>query len=440
MKTIKMLEQFLNDENGWEMFITGPAGTGKTTQLRNIVKWLEENNISYVVTAFTHKACDVIKSKIKSDKVQTLHSFLKVVPMPNEETLSKRRVTQTAQVKKPNQVQLLIVDEFSMINEKDVARIEELQDPEYEGTPKMKVLYIGDLNQLPPVDGEACVYPKEPYWIKLTKVWRQEGNTGLLDTLTELNKMIQGEVKPHALEPNDSFIRNVDLVEKWKEVESDDKVILAYTNKKVQEYNFALKGSEPIMDDIHFCPTTHWYVKYLGDTEEFNEILARTGIIAFGSKYRTLEYLVDTLSEEHSVKFGLWYIEELDEIAVMPYVFGHYNYKQVLELLSDNIIEVQKEIKTKYNPASIKHWAKANSHDNLARKRAKAWRDYLTFTECVVCIDHNIATTIHKSQGSTYDYVFIDGDDVYKCPDSSLYLKLLYVAMSRARNKIFLNN
>ena len=440
MKTIEMLEQFLNDENGWEMFITGPAGTGKTTQLKKIVQWLEKNNVSYVVTAFTHKACDVIKSKIKSDKVQTLHSFLKVVPMPNEETLSKRRVTQTAQVKKPNQVQLLIVDEFSMINEKDVARIEELQDPEYEGIPKMKVLYIGDLNQLPPVDGELCVYPKEPYWIKLTKVWRQEGNSGLLDVLTELNAMIQGEVEPHYIEGNDSFVRNVDIIEKWKEVKNDDKVILAYTNKKVQEYNFMIKGNEPIEDEMHFCPTTHWSVKYLGEAENFNEILARSGVIAFGSKYRTLEYLVEHLSKEYNIKLGLWYIEELDEIAVLPYIFGHYNYKVVLDELSENIINIQKQIKNEFKCESIKYWTKANPHHPLARKRTKAWRDYLTFTDCVVCIDHNIATTIHKSQGSTYDYVFIDGEDVYKCPDSSLYLKLLYVAISRARKKAFLNN
>jgi len=439
MKSIEMLEKFLNDENGWEMFITGPAGTGKTTQLKKIIEWLEENKVNYVVTAFTHKACDVIKERTGTDKVQTLHSFLKVVPMPNEEALSQRRIKQTAQVKKPSPVKLLIIDEFSMISDRDIARIEELQDPNYEGIPQMKVLYIGDLNQLPPVDSEPAVYPKEPYWIKLTKVYRQGKNNKLLDVLLELNKMIQGEIEPHYIEPNDNFIRNVDLVKEWKEREGNN-IILAYTNEQVQYYNFLLKGAKPIEGEEHFCPSLHHYVEYRGEATYIEQVRTRQGDLPFNSKYKTLEYLMDYLAPKYNIKFGEFYDKDEEELVIYPYIFGHYNYKVVREALEEQIVNIQKEIKRKYNPASISHWCKANAHNELARKRTKAWRDYLTFNDCVVCIDHNIATTVHKSQGSTFDNVFIDGEDLGKCSDINLMLKLYYVAISRAKYKAFINN
>ena len=78
----------------------------------------------------------------------------------------------------------------------------------------------------------------------------------------------------------------------------------------------------------------------------------------------------------------------------------------------------------------------------MARQRAKAWRDHLTFNDLVLCIDFPYAMTVHKSQGSTYDEVYIDSDDLYKCAENnfSLYLKLLYVAISRAKHDVFMSS
>jgi hypothetical protein len=86
-------------------------------------------------------------------------------------------------------------------------------------------------------------------------------------------------------------------------------------------------------------------------------------------------------------------------------------------------------------------WASLNSHTKLARARAKAWRDYLTFKEYVICLDFPHAMTVHKSQGSTYNTVYLDSDDLYLCAtrNFNLYLKLMYVAISRASNKVYTN-
>ena len=50
----------------------------------------------------------------------------------------------------------------------------------------------------------------------------------------------------------------------------------------------------------------------------------------------------------------------------------------------------------------------------------------------------NFALTVHKSQGSTYDEVFIDLDDMKSIKDLRELAKLLYVAMSRAKYRVIL--
>ena len=45
---------------------------------------------------------------------------------------------------------------------------------------------------------------------------------------------------------------------------------------------------------------------------------------------------------------------------------------------------------------------------------------------------------MHKSQGSTYDTVFIDLENIGSCRNPDQVARMLYVAVSRARNRIFL--
>jgi hypothetical protein len=46
------------------------------------------------------------------------------------------------------------------------------------------------------------------------------------------------------------------------------------------------------------------------------------------------------------------------------------------------------------------------------------------------------AATVHKAQGSTYDTVFIDLDDLSTCRNPDQAARLLYVAFSRARRRV----
>ena len=90
---ISTFKQFLADEQAWDMYITGAAGTGKTTSLAEGVQYCIDQEIPYVVCAYTHKACGILRDKLPQGAiVRTLHSFLGKRPCINTNATKKEYV------------------------------------------------------------------------------------------------------------------------------------------------------------------------------------------------------------------------------------------------------------------------------------------------------------------------------------------------------------
>ena len=436
--------EFLSDPEAWDLYITGPAGTGKTTALGELANHCLQANIEFVVCAFTHKACGILAEKLPAGTpIRTLHSVLRKRPSINDRATKAKHVEVSRQHDKPEKYQLMLVDEFSMVGEQDYMDIVAMQDPEYEADVAMKVVYIGDLNQLPPVGDMQTITPEDPWWIKLTTIHRQKDGNQLLGTLGDLVDMLQGG-KPKALESNKNFIRGVDIVEKYKLYNDHldaDPVLLAYTNMRVESLNAQIAGKDtPDHTDVLFSPTTrmHYIMDHFIETSKVESIVTAFGgeELLFNTKYKTLEHLITM----QNVQFIQLHTEAEGEFVTHACVFGHYQYKLALDELKFAAANSNKEIEH-IHKTSAKMWAGANPHSKLTRARSKAWRDYLTFKDCVICLDFPYAMTVHKSQGSTYDTVFIDTDDLYKCAERNfeLYLRLMYVAISRASNIVYTN-
>lgn len=435
-------EKFLADNEAWDMFITGPAGTGKTTSLDELVEFAKAQGLNPVVCAFTHKACNILRSKLSADtNIATLHSVLRKRPTVNDQATKAKYIEKSMQHTKPDKYDILFIDEFSMVGEQDYMDIVALQDPEYEGAPAMKVVYIGDLNQLPPVGDMQTINPSGEYWVKLTKIYRQKDGNELLDTLHSIVDMLGGAA-PTPLTPNKNFIRDINLEQEYRNCKDEDKVLLAYTNQRVEKLNRWIAGKEePNHNDSLFSPTTrmHYIMDHFIPSSFINTIRKAYGDeeLGFGSKYKTLEYLLTM----PGIKFIDMHTDDGEgEFVTYACIFGHYQYKLYLDDLKRAAAQANKEIE-RVHKASAKIWAHANPHAPLARARAKAWRDYLTFKECVICLDFPHALTVHKSQGSTYKYVFLDTEDLYRCAETNftLYLKLLYVGIGRASEKVYTN-
>lgn len=440
-----MIEKFLNQDIHLEAFLTGPAGSGKTTDLKEIVLTLNKLNITYKVVAYTHKAKDILISKLppKTD-ITTLHSFLKKRPGINSKAKHLRALMVNSQRGKPETLELLIIDEFSFVGEKDYYSIGDLQDElmlttyhcekcgevdEEEMTcvdcrgsvtetsiKPLKVLYVGDLNQLSPVDGPPAVYPQEPFWTKLTKIYRTTSDISI--PLSKLVDMIEGNKPMSYLEPTDNFLRNQDINVLYKNDKEIDKILLAFTNKAVEFHNFTIQGyKRPKENDILYCPTLKKIVTLVSISDKCNEddlLHTAIGIITKDTKYNPMK----VLNSLKYVKFFECIPEGSNESIVIPGIFGSYQNKLIRTSLGKNLVAL-------------------NKGDKCSKK---VYKEYKAINDYVSILDFNHCMTIHKSQGSEYAHVYVDSKDLSICISSQERMKLLYVAMSRSKDFIYLNN
>ena len=419
---LNTFKQFLDDPRAFDMYITGRAGTGKTTDLSYLVDYCHGQEIDCTVAAFTHKACEVLASKLMpGTDIITLHKFLNKRPTINGNATNKKYISSNAKVGDSKETTILFIDEYSMVGERDLMDLREND---------IKIVWLGDPYQLPPVGDVAAVSPSGAYQVVLHEIKRQAKDNPLGQTLEQLVGFIEGKPITPLLE-NANFLRGRDLA-----MEQGD-IILAYTNERVQELNARIQSyTKPIENDMVFSPTTRHHYKFLGWTSKPTQIELPFGDpLTLGSKYKTLEYLI-----KNRTKFAI--LEDLDgEIVTMAAVFGHYDYKMKLEELKGAAAETNRVIETDFKGHKAAAWSAQNKGHILAKRRAKAWRDFLSFNDSAVCIDFTHAMTVHKSQGSTYETVLVDTDDLHKAAYFSMktYLQLMYVALSRASKKVITN-
>ncbi|EHN8305347.1 ATP-dependent helicase [Campylobacter jejuni] len=414
----KFIDDFLAS-NELEAFITGPAGSGKTTVLKEITNHLLSNEVNFIVTAFTHKAKQVLQSKLDSNiEIKTLHSWLKKRPTINRNAKNIKVIMTNKQYGRPDFLRLLIVDEFSFVSEKDYFSIGELQDelelmdlPEFkEGRLRpLKVLYVGDLNQLSPVKGYSAIEPYGKFWKKLTKVHRTDND--LINPLTTLVNIIEGKEKLRYLEPTDNFIRKADIIKEYKASKEQDKIILAFTNKAVQNINADIKGRTiPKSGDTIYNSTFKRFFTIEKITKTSKEAHTFLGTINEDTEYNPLKQL----NNDKNVQFY-----HTVEGLIIPAIFGSYSNKVLREDIANKLVNANRK-----NDESLSH---------------KYFRIYKCLNDYVSNIDFEYCITVHKSQGSEFNEVFIDSKDFSNCINRKEMLKLLYVAISRAKNRAYLN-
>lgn len=453
--------EFMGNPTAWEMFIVGSAGTGKTTSLVTLLVHLSTTTpkASVVVCAYTHKACSVLRSVISSVphlanvKVTTLHAYLKKRPTIDNIATKAKDISVISQWGTPETPTVLFVDEYSMVGASDYDSIVNAQDGDYTSVPKVKVVYVGDKYQLPPINDKPMPTPPQnkcAYVHELTTVYRQASDNSLVVPIKQVISFLAGAPATE-LAPSKNFIRGVSLVTAHRDLISKGKtdiIVLAYTNKKVQELNAQIQGySEPKVSDMLYMSDTRqsYYLARVIPTQNVSCIdIVRSGVMGLHTKYRTLEHLI-VMANSFPIQFmeltvaNSDYTESLTLAEPVTYavVFGHGNYKLLYNKLAAAAADINKEILQEHGVTG-KQYATLYPHRPQSRQRSKAWRDFLTFKECVVCIDFVHATTIHKAQGATYEYVLLDTQDLAPCLDRDykIYLSLMYVALSRASHTV----
>lgn len=226
--------------NGESFCLIGQAGTGKTATVRRIcrqlilsgrvgfikadTKYLHSGRPAISVHAFTRRATTNVRKQLPVDirsNCITVHKLLEFEPtnVMNEEGKEVLRFMPryNRQNKLPGSLRVMIFEESAMISTELFASvIDALPDPK-----AVQFIFLGDLNQLPPVYGDAILGYKllELPVVELTHVYRQALKSPIIRLATHIrhgNIIPMNEVKEG----------------KWNEETEDGKLtIIPWTSK-----------------------------------------------------------------------------------------------------------------------------------------------------------------------------------------------------------------
>lgn len=250
-----------------DMIIT--HNCGKTYLIKKTIKYFKSNNKKIGVTGSTGVSASLINGT-------TLHSFLGIgLGKKTVEELYKHiKDRSPLTFKKIQNLQILIIDEISMIDNilfSKIAKLISLIQNVNKPFGRLQLIICGDFGQLKPVNNTYCF--ESSIWNKLnfkvvtlTEQIRQNGDNEFKSILSKLRlgeiddeifnrlKLLKynkfdGEVKPTILY---SLNRDIDVI--------NNREYQKQLNKSGREYIFPLKYNE-------FCPKTCKYVNSLAIKE-----------------------------------------------------------------------------------------------------------------------------------------------------------------------------
>lgn len=390
-----------SEETSESVFLTGKAGTGKTTFLKNLRK---NTRKQIAVTAPTGVAA------INAGGV-TLHSFFQLpftpfVPTPEsrKNLLSKLKMSGVKR-KILQGLDILVIDEISMVRADILDAIDTiLRHYRYRANQPfggVQVIYIGDLYQLPPVAvaeewqvlapyysspfffHSLVVREQPPIYVELDKIFRQNN----ADFIRLLNEVRNNELSEYGYQ----LLQNR-YIPDFKLSQHRDYIVLTTHNAKANHINN--EEMDKIKGKIHKFEAT-----VRGDFPERNfpndpilelKVGAKVMFIANDNNYPRLYF---------NGKIGS--ISKIDEYGI------HVACEDVDDILVS--LEVWKNVRYTVN----------KSNGLIEEEELGSYTQYPLRLAWAI--------TIHKSQGLTFDKAIIDAEAAFSSGQ-------VYVALSRCRS------
>lgn len=401
--------KFLLNPSETEFIISGPAGTGKTYLMSYITKEVmkqyakacEVNDISQLyrtihMTATTNKAAEVLGQAI-GQPAQTIHSLFKL-RVTNDFKTGKTELKRT-NMSRIIENAIIFIDECSFIDAQLFQFIQDL-------TKNCKIVYVGDDKQLAPVmEKISKIYARELPVYYLTEQMRNSGQQALMNLSEQMRRTVQTlEFEPIKVFPGViDHITDVDSLAQFITDNVDDfgnnAKILAYTNNQVITYNNFIRHVKNKTDKI----------------EPYDRLVSNTAMDLSGGGRLSIEQELSVITvkdDTHIVNAGGYDIECYDILVADNYGGEHW---LTVPLDYDRYFDVIKQL-----------------------GKEKNWFDYFQLKESIPDLRFREACTVHKSQGSTYDYVIIDLEDISKVRQNNDAARMLYVAVTRAKHRIIL--
>lgn len=350
--------------------LTGGPGVGKTYTTRAVVDFLKLRGIDFLICAPTGKAAKR-SSELTNSTAKTIHRMLKLINIDEEDTTA-------------NDTSILSNYSYLIVEESSMLSLDLMYQLLTRLHSHLKILFVGDYDQLPPIDAgtpfkdmiESGIIPT----YKLTKIFRQNNKHSLIVEYSHIiNKGIP--LTPEQMFNEQYFTdKNIDFLNIMPTKEQRINTIIDLYIDKINEVR-------DIKDIQILIPQRK------GDygTLVINEIIQK-------------KLLEKGITRETGFKFNI-----NDKVIVVQ-----NNYE--IEVFNGDMGIVQK-INDEYVEVLI--------DDDVKRIP----RNYFKILEL------SYAITIHKSQGSEFDAVILP---IFPEHNFMLDKQLIYTGMTRAKKLLIL--
>jgi ATP-dependent exoDNAse (exonuclease V) alpha subunit len=407
--TLNQFVSFMLDPDRKVMVINGRPGCGKTYMIPHLIdkandisKFLSallnsENSLQFQLTATTNQAAEVLAQKT-GRPTSTIHSFLGL-RVQNDFGTGKTKLIQTNAWQVYSNT-IIFVDEMSMADTELLNYIDK-------ATINCKVVYVLDKNQILPVfESEIPLIKKYPVDVNLTQIVRQGAGNPIINYAHALCDAIENNTKiPQIPASNEMvFLEPAEfkqkLIDSFNEPDAEHRFkILAWTNNRVLKYNAFIRGLNHASDLIEVGEFLVSNDTYSSDAQGQNTILKNQ------EEIQVIKASDLMLCPETEIEYQLITYKRSNGYTYT--VKRPLNYENVSQLL--------------------KYYGRMKNYSALFALK----NEMLDLRPVHAC-------TVHKSQGSTYESVFLDLDDICANNKINEVKRLILVGITRASYKVYL--
>lgn len=434
------LGYMMNREDDEIFVLKGYAGTGKTSLLSAVIRFLDSMAYPCVLMAPTGRAAKVF-SAYSRHPATTIHKKIyrqQVVDGSYGKFLLGENLHEHT---------LFLVDEASMIsNSSDDASffgsgclLDDLLRYVYSGR-HCKLILMGDTAQLPPVGRELSPAldkehlertGKKLTMVELTQVVRQREDSRLLENATELRRAIADgftDILPKLRINQTDFIRiqGEELIEQinasYQRVGMEECKVVCRSNKRAVLFNEGIrsrilyKEEEIAAGDFLLVAKNNYLwsqpykeIPFVANGDLVEVIRVRKHLDMYGFHFADLEVRFPEMNWEMEVRVLLDSLHA--EAPALDVSSQNRLYEAVLEDYAD--CRNKKEL-----------------YENI---RKDPWLNALQ-------VKYGYAMTCHKAQGGQWKEIFLDQGWVNEEMMGLEYYRWLYTALTRATEKVFLVN
>lgn len=458
-------QQFIHlASSGASCVLIGAAGTGKTTCQKGAVtsllqssriptitdthshKYLTQNSPGIVLTSFTRRAVRNLKRAMSEDLKSnciTIHKLLEYQPVQYEvydeekdcyRNTMRFEPTRNSLNPLPNTIRTVVFDESSMISC-------ELFDQLCAALPhEVQFIFVGDIQQLPPVFGSAILGFKllELPVVELTQVYRQALESPIIALATDIRNGIPLPAFTERIEKEHPTQGKLTL-HPWKKKLHPD--VALFTIAKFFTSAYDQQQYDPYEDQI-LIP----FNKACG-TDELNKHIANhisksqnktvwEVIAGFNKHYFSEGDLVLFDKEDAEVikivRNGTYLGKKAQKESTTLDYWGH---NTTVENLSDDFdLESVDAFLAAAAESSSQEKVNASSHIITVRMIDSGEEVAIETAAEVNSLILSYALTVHKAQGSEWEKVFVV---LHQSHNTMIQRELLYTAITRAKHELY---